>query len=82
MATCERCRGSLVEVPTTIGNQQLLMRRCSTCDTTEWRRGDTVIDLREVLDLTAEANPSSRRGRQVDERQPAGSSSDDADLGL
>ena len=61
MGTCERCKGSLVEVPTTIGDQQLMMRRCSTCDTTEWRRGEEVIDLREVLDLTAEAHPNSRR---------------------
>jgi hypothetical protein len=50
-----------VDVPTTIGGHQLMMRRCSQCDTTEWRRGEAVIDLREVLDLTAEAHPNSRR---------------------
>ena len=64
MGTCERCKGTLVEVPTTIGDQQLLMRRCSTCDTTEWRRGNEVIDLREVLDLTADAHPNSKRNRE------------------
>ena len=64
MGTCERCKGTLVEVPTTIGESQLLMRRCSTCDTTEWRRGDEVIDLREVLDLTADAHPNSKRSRE------------------
>lgn len=63
MGTCQRCNGSTVEVPTVVAGQELSMRSCSTCDTREWRRGDEVIDLREVLDLTAEASPKSRRGR-------------------
>jgi len=63
MGTCERCKGATVDVPTTIGGHQLRMRRCSQCDTTEWRRGEVVIDLREVLDLTAEAHPNSRRAK-------------------
>ena len=55
----------MVEVPTTVGGQELVLRRCSFCDTTQWRRGEEVIDLREVLDLTAEANPRSRRQGSV-----------------
>ena len=62
MGTCERCKGSIVEVPTMVGGQELVLQRCSFCDTTQWRKGDEIIDLREVLDLTAEAHPKSRRG--------------------
>lgn len=65
MGTCQRCNGSTVEVPTVVAGQELSMRSCSTCDTREWRRGEEVIDLREVLDLTAEASPKSRRGRSA-----------------
>jgi hypothetical protein len=77
MGTCERCRGSTVDVPTTIGGHQLMMRRCSQCDRTEWRRGEAVIDLREVLDLTAEAHPNSRRPR----RRADADEDADADVG-
>lgn len=68
MSTCERCKGTIVEVPTMVGGQELVLRRCSFCDTTQWRRGDEIIDLREVLDLTADAHPRSRgRGRAADD---------------
>ena len=66
MGTCERCKGTIVEVPTMVGGQELVLRRCSFCDTTQWRKGEEIIDLREVLDLTAEANPRARRQLRED----------------
>ena len=66
MGACERCKGTVVEVPTMVGGQELVLRRCAFCDTTQWRKGEEIIDLREVLDLTAEAHPKSRRGVGAD----------------
>jgi hypothetical protein len=63
MGTCERCKGSTVEVPTMVGGEELVLRRCSFCDTTQWRKGEEIIDLREVLDLTADAHPRQRARR-------------------
>ena len=71
MGTCERCKGTIVEVPTKVGGEELVLRRCSFCDTTQWRKGEEIIDLREVLDLTADAHTKSR------ERRDARSSRDD-----
>ena len=48
-----------------VGGQELVLRRCSFCDTTQWRKGEEIIDLREVLDLTAEAHPRSRGRRSM-----------------
>lgn len=70
MATCKSCNGTVVEVPTVIGGQELVLRRCSFCDTTQWSKGDEIIDLREVLDLTAEAHPKGRRSSMVDRETP------------
>ena len=53
----------MVEVPTKVGGEELVLRRCSFCDTTQWRKGEEIIDLREVLDLTAEAHPRQRARR-------------------
>ena len=61
MDTCDRCKGTIVEVPTNIGGEELVLRRCSFCDSTQWRRGAEIIDLRDVLDLTADAHPKGRR---------------------
>lgn len=58
---CGTCGGSLVELPTKVGDEELTMLSCSHCDTRVWRRGDEVIDLRQVLDLTADAHPKGRR---------------------
>ena len=68
MGTCERCKGTIVEVPTKVGGEELVLRRCSFCDTTQWRKGEEIIDLREVLDLTAEAHPKSRGRRAAADR--------------
>ena len=69
----------MVEVPTMVGGQELVLRRCSFCDTTQWRKGEEIIDLREVLDLTAEAHPRSRRAmRGVSAGEDAGADSDQA----
>ena len=69
MGTCERCRGTIVEVPTKVGGEELVLRRCSFCDTTQWRKGEEIIDLREVLDLTAEAHTTSRERRSARQGQ-------------
>ncbi|HUP85941.1 MAG TPA: hypothetical protein VM143_09775 [Acidimicrobiales bacterium] len=69
MGTCERCKGTTTEVPTKVGGQELVLHRCSFCDTTQWRRDDELIDLREVLDLTAEAHPKSRRHKVEDDSE-------------
>ncbi|MDP9441669.1 MAG: hypothetical protein M3P34_05740 [Actinomycetota bacterium] len=64
MATCERCGASTVELPATVGGQDLVLRRCATCDLRQWRRGDEIIDLTTVLDLTAEAHAKPRAARR------------------
>lgn len=68
MGTCERCGANTVDLPTTVGGQDLVLRRCATCDMRQWRRGEEVIDLTTVLDLTAEAH--ARPGRAA-RRSPA-----------
>lgn len=67
MATCDRCKGTTVEVPTNVGGHELVLSRCAFCDTTQWRRDDEIIDLREVLDLTADAHPKGRRPAPTDD---------------
>jgi len=61
MGTCERCGASTIDMPTKVGGHDLVLRRCATCDMRQWRRGDEVLDLTKVLDLTAEANAKSTR---------------------
>ncbi|MBW3651506.1 MAG: hypothetical protein KY458_13150 [Actinobacteria bacterium] len=68
MGTCERCGGNTVDLPTKVGDQDLVLRRCATCDLRQWRRGDEVIDLTTVLDLTAEAHAS--RGAKRSSTRP------------
>lgn len=63
MGTCERCGATTVELPTKVGGQDLVLRRCATCDLREWRRGEEVIDLTTVLDLTAEAHAKPRAAK-------------------
>lgn len=65
MKTCPTCRNQLVRVPVTIGEHELAMDSCSTCDTRWWERDGEVVDLTEVLDLTVASHPpsGSRPGR-------------------
>ena len=64
MGTCERCGANTVDLPTTVGGEDLVLRRCAACDLRQWRRGDDVIDLTTVLDLTAEAHAKPRAARR------------------
>lgn len=64
MGTCERCGANAVDLPTRVGGQDLVLRRCATCDMRQWRRGDEVIDLTTVLDVTAEAHAEARAARR------------------
>ena len=55
MGTCARCKRELIEVPVRVGEEQLSIVRCSTCDDHRWERDGVVVDLTEVLDLTERA---------------------------
>ncbi len=63
MGTCERCGATTVELPTKVGGQDLVLRRCASCDLREWRRGEEIIDLTTVLDLTAQAHSKPRAAK-------------------
>ena len=63
MGTCPTCRSGLIEVPMTVGEEPVVIVRCSQCDTHHWERGGVVIDVDEVIDLTSEWTQRQRAKR-------------------
>ena len=61
MGQCKRCDGPLVEVPMVVSGAELTMSSCNRCDQRTWERNGEVVDLTEVLDLTASTSANSRR---------------------
>jgi transcription elongation factor Elf1 len=63
---CPTCGQELAEITATVAGQAVTMGSCNTCDQRYWFRKGEQLDLRDVLDLTAEESreKSSRRGRR------------------
>jgi len=59
---CPRCGAVLTEITSSLGDGEVTMRSCPTCETKTWVRDGAVLDIREVLELTAEQH--GRRSRQ------------------
>ena len=53
MTECDRCGSAVIEVPLDLGADRLAIVRCARCDSHRWERNGEVIELEEVLDLTA-----------------------------
>lgn len=63
MGTCETCHKPLMEVPMNIGDTAFVMGSCTYCDARSWTRDGEVVDLTEVLDLTARATAATRKDK-------------------
>lgn len=63
MGTCETCHKPLMEVPMNIGDTAFVMGSCTYCDARRWTRDGEVVDLTEVLDLTAQATAATRKDK-------------------
>ncbi len=51
---CPRCKTSrLMEIVTTVGDQEVTMRSCSRCDSRWWDRDGEPVALPEVLELAS-----------------------------
>ena len=68
MSTCPTCRSGVIEVPLKVGDEQLTIVRCAQCDTHRWERDGVVVDLEEVIDLTAVVTERQRQERRTSRR--------------